>query len=151
MPSKLYFSRYCKQIVVMLDSLEVLTGYQEAFCQAVARGLKASEAAIKAGYSKKTASQQGTRLLKNVKIKDRIQTIQAAYFQAQGLDNDWIVSQYMSLINDPLCSIGEKLKALTELGKHAGFYEKNNKQKAGRFDDMTEEELDKEIQRLLNA
>lgn len=135
----------------MSNPIEILTGYQEAFCQIVAKGIKGKDAAIKAGYSERTASQAASRLLKDVKIKERIQTIQAAYFQAQGIDNEWIVSQYMSIINDPACSLGEKLKALTELGKHTGFYEKNNKQKAGRFDEMTEEELETEIQRLMNA
>ena len=48
---------------------------QELFCQEYLKEMNATKAAIKAGYSEKTAYSQGQRLLKNVEIKDRIKSI----------------------------------------------------------------------------
>ncbi len=42
---------------------------QKAFCEYYASCFNATESAIKAGYSKKTAYSQGQRLLKNVEIR----------------------------------------------------------------------------------
>lgn len=44
----------------------------ERFCRSYVTSLNATSAAIEAGYSKKTAKQQGSRLLTNVDIKARI-------------------------------------------------------------------------------
>lgn len=48
----------------------------EAFAQARFLGASETEAAIKAGYSKKTARQQGSRLLTKVDIQARIEFLQ---------------------------------------------------------------------------
>lgn len=49
-----------------------LTPKQELFCQEYLVDLNATQAAIRAGYSKKTAYSIGQRLLKNVEIQKRI-------------------------------------------------------------------------------
>lgn len=48
---------------------------QQLFCEEYLKDLNATKAAIRAGYSEKTAYSQGQRLLKNVEIKDRLQEI----------------------------------------------------------------------------
>jgi len=50
-----------------------LTPKQLKFCQEYLIDLNATQAAIRAGYSPKTASEQGTRLLGNVKVQEYIQ------------------------------------------------------------------------------
>ena len=51
-----------------------LTRKQQAFCQEyMANGYNATQAAIKAGYSKKTAYSIGQRLLKKVEIKAELE------------------------------------------------------------------------------
>lgn len=45
---------------------------QEQFCKYFAETMNATSAARKAGYSKKTAYSQGSRLLKNAEIQKRI-------------------------------------------------------------------------------
>jgi phage terminase small subunit len=45
---------------------------QERFCQEYCKDLNGKAAAIRTGYSKKTAAQQAARLLTNVKVKTRI-------------------------------------------------------------------------------
>lgn len=48
---------------------------QKAFCEYYAACFNATEAAIKAGYSKKTAYSIGQRLLKNVETQKYLQTL----------------------------------------------------------------------------
>lgn len=49
-----------------------LTPKQEKFCQEYMIDLNATQAAIRAGYSEKTAEEQGSRLLRNVKVQNYI-------------------------------------------------------------------------------
>lgn len=46
-----------------------LTAKQQRFCDEYLIDLNATQAAIRAGYSKKTAYSQGQRMLKNVEVK----------------------------------------------------------------------------------
>ena len=46
---------------------------QKQFCKYYALCMNATTAALKAGYSEKTAYSQGSRLLKNVEIQNQIQ------------------------------------------------------------------------------
>lgn len=48
---------------------------QELFCEEYLKDMNATQAAIRAGYSEKTAYSQGQRLLKNVEIKNKLQGI----------------------------------------------------------------------------
>ena len=50
-----------------------MTPKQERFCEEYLVDLNATQAAIRAGYSKKTANEQGARLLVNVSIQNKIQ------------------------------------------------------------------------------
>lgn len=52
-----------------------LTKKQEIFCREYLIDLNATQAAIRAGYSKKTAYSHGQRLLKNVEVQKRIQQL----------------------------------------------------------------------------
>ena len=49
-----------------------LTPKQERFVQEYLIDLNATQAAVRAGYSQKTANEQGSRLLRNVNIRARI-------------------------------------------------------------------------------
>lgn len=51
-----------------------LTAKQQRFCDEYLIDLNATQAAIRAGYSKKTANEQGARLLANVSIQKYIET-----------------------------------------------------------------------------
>lgn len=48
---------------------------QQLFCEEYLKDMNATQAAIRAGYSEKTAYSQGQRLLKNVEIKNRLKEI----------------------------------------------------------------------------
>lgn len=55
-----------------------LTAQQERFCQEYIVDLNATQSAIRAGYSVKTADVQGCRLLGNVKVQARISELNKA-------------------------------------------------------------------------
>jgi len=112
--------------------IELLTYRQDLFCENIARGQKNGEAAINAGFSKSSAGPTASRLLRQDKIKKRIQEIRTTYLQSQNVDNEWIQAKYIEIIRkmddkQPLPLI----KSLIELGKSIGFYEKHNEQKHG--------------------
>lgn len=48
---------------------------QQIFCEEYLKDLNATQAAIRTGYSKKTAYSQGQRLLKKVEVQNRIKEI----------------------------------------------------------------------------
>lgn len=52
-----------------------MTKRQEMFCQEFVKSGNATQAAIKAGYSEKTANEQGSRLLAKVSIQDKIKQL----------------------------------------------------------------------------
>ena len=70
---------------------------QEAFCQQYIIYLNGTKAAIKAGYSKKTANEQAARLLANVSIKDRIAFLQAELAERNKLKADDVINELKSL------------------------------------------------------
>lgn len=51
----------------------------EKFCHEYIKDMNATQAAIRTGYSKKTANRIGSRLLSNVDIKTRISELRDAY------------------------------------------------------------------------
>jgi phage terminase small subunit len=53
-----------------------MTARQERFCQEFAKTGNATLSAINAGYSEKTANEQGSRLLANASIQQRIRELQ---------------------------------------------------------------------------
>lgn len=53
-----------------------MTARQERFCQEFAKTGNATLSAISAGYSEKTANEQGSRLLANASIQQRIRELQ---------------------------------------------------------------------------
>lgn len=52
----------------------------EKFCNEYIKDMNATQAAIRAGYSEKTARSQGSTLLTNPNIKSRVSELREAYF-----------------------------------------------------------------------
>lgn len=81
-------------------SIEDTPDKQELFCLHYASTLNATQAAIQAGYSAKTAYSQGQRLLKNVEIKKRI----SALLKEQTIDATEVLGRLSSMAT---CDIGD--------------------------------------------
>lgn len=70
-----------------------LTAKQERFVEEYLVDLNATQAAIRAGYSAKTAEQQGSRLLGKVKVAEAIQGAQARRSERTEIGSDWVLKR----------------------------------------------------------
>ena len=75
-----------------------LTAKQQRFCDEYLVDLNATQAAIRAGYSKKTANEQGSRLLTNVSVKEYIDKRMAEKEKALIADQDEVLKYLTSVL-----------------------------------------------------
>ena len=68
-----------------------LTAKQTRFVQEYLIDLNATQAAARAGYSKRSAEVQGCRLLKNDKVSAAIAAAQEARSERTGITQDWVL------------------------------------------------------------
>lgn len=68
-----------------------LTAKQERFVGEYLLDLNATQAAIRAGYSEKTAKSQGQRLLTNVDVARALSEAQAKRAERTEIDADWVL------------------------------------------------------------
>ena len=73
--------------------MKKLNKKQERFCLEYVIDLNATQAAIRAGYSKKTAHSSGPRLLENVDVKAKIEELQAKTTKKLEITREDIVSR----------------------------------------------------------
>lgn len=85
--------------------------FVEAFCG------NATEAALKAGYSPKTAYSQGQRLLKNVEVKAAIAARQAPASSARIATREERQAFWTSVMRDPAEKTQDRLRAAELLGR----------------------------------
>lgn len=97
-----------------------LTAKQEKFCYEYVIDLNATQAALRAGYSEKTAYSSGSRLLKNVEIQKFIQTLQADLEKTAGITALKVLKEHKKIAFSDTSMIREgwmTLKAYKELPK----------------------------------
>lgn len=70
-----------------------MTDKQKRFCEEYMIDLNATQAAIRAGYSPKTAQEQSARLLSNVMVQNRIAQLQAEQSRRTGVSADRVVRE----------------------------------------------------------
>ena len=92
-----------------------------------------TQAAIRAGYSAKTAGAMGSRLLlKNVEIKNAIDEFDNRRSQkaerASEITCDWVVDKIKAIVDDPKASNKDRLKGLELLGKYLDIFAGKQKQ-----------------------
>ncbi len=76
----------------MVDEKQ-LSDKREVFCQEYLVDLNATQAAIRAGYSPKTAQEQSSRLLLNVIIQDRITELMAKRSERTEITADSVIQE----------------------------------------------------------
>nr|WP_255492143.1 terminase small subunit [Cetobacterium sp. 2A] len=74
-----------------------LTDKQRLFCIYYMQNFNAAKAAIKAGYSKVTAMEQGCRLLRNVKVKEYLNELKEFYAQDDYLETKRILERHKQI------------------------------------------------------
>jgi phage terminase small subunit len=134
-----------------------LNDKQKQFCNEYMIDLNATQAAIRAGYSQKTAQEQSARLLSNVMVQEYIQELQKGIAKRNKISQDEVLQDLIEIKNRCMQNVpvmyfdkvdkewkhegleeGEPVykfdsqgatKALDLIGKHIGFYEVDNAQK----------------------
>jgi len=128
----------------------MLTDKQQRFCEEYLIDLNATQAAIRAGFSEKTARSQGQRLLTNVDIQNHLQSAKEKLSEKTELTQEWVLNRFKDISdrcmqavpvmerNDEgiLVESGEYKfdssganKATEMIGKLIGAFEIDNKQK----------------------
>lgn len=101
-----------------------LTPRQARFVQEYLIDLNATQAAIRSGYSKHTAKQQGARLLTNADVCKAVAAKQAKVAEKTELSVAWV----LGLLSKEAQHTGEgsthsaRVKAQELLGKHLGMF-----------------------------
>jgi phage terminase small subunit len=75
-----------------------LNDKQLKFAEQYVATSNATQAALEAGYSEKTAASQGSRLLKNAKVLDRIKELQADRNARAGVDAKWVLDKLVKVV-----------------------------------------------------
>lgn len=74
-----------------------LSDKQELFAREYLKDLNATQAAIRAGYSEKTARSQGNRLLTNVDIQDRISALKSVRNEQVQVDANYVLRRLVEI------------------------------------------------------
>lgn len=114
--------------------MKKLTAREEAFCQNYVISNNGSDAARKAGYSELNANRIATRLLSNVHIQDRLTELRKPLQEKLEVNKEYVIGGFKKIADLFLAEGNEKQamtanKALDNLAKHLGLYEKDNEQK----------------------
>ena len=95
---------------------------QTKFAQEYVQNSNATQAAIKAGYSKKTAYSQGQRLLSHVEVAAFIETQQAQTTERVGLSQRYVLEGLMGIAENDKSPASSQVRAYELLGKHQGMF-----------------------------
>lgn len=93
-----------------------------AFAEYYAQTANATEAAIKAGFSARTAYSQGCRLLKNVEVQNLIQELQERAASERIADMETVKGFWSDVMRDEGEKTADRLKASELLAKSAGAF-----------------------------
>lgn len=74
-----------------------LTDRQERFCREYIIDYNATQAAIRSGYSEKTAKQIGQNLLTKVDLLARVRELQAEQAERLSITADWVIMQLVEV------------------------------------------------------
>ena len=106
------------------EVMSKLTEKQKRFCEEYLIDLNATQAAFRAGYSRKTAYSIGDENLKKPEIKEYLKQIMQERSERTGVDADMVINELRRIAMTETEITGkEKLKALELLGKHIGIFD----------------------------
>lgn len=127
-----------------------MTDKQAKFIEEYLKHPNAKEAAIAAGFAEKSAKERGCQLLKIPEISEEIKKRQSEVSKQTGIDKAWVLNRFKEISDrcmtaEPVMIFdgeawvesgeykfdsGGANKATEMIGKHIGFFEADNAQKA---------------------
>ena len=104
-----------------------LTPKQARFAEEYLVDLNATQAAIRAGYSKKTANEQGAQLLAKLSIREAVAEAQEARSERTGITQDEVIQglKKEATLEGDGSSHSARVAAWAHLGKHLGIFTDN--------------------------
>lgn len=121
-----------------------LTPKQAAFVREYLVDLNATHAAIRAGYSAKTADVQGPRLLGHVGVKAAIAAGQTKLEKRTEITKDWVIAQATELLQLGIKEkqLGAARATLDLMARlHGYIIDRKEVRRIARWQDLTDEEL----------
>jgi phage terminase small subunit len=101
-----------------------LTEKQKRFCEEYLIDLNATQSAIRAGYSPKTAYRIGAELLQKTSVAEYLKTLREEQSKRTGITADEVLIELRNVAFAKAEILGrDKVKALELLGKHLGMFE----------------------------
>ena len=101
-----------------------LTDKQKRFCEEYLIDLNATQAAVRAGYSPKTASRIAIELLNKTHVSEYLKGLMKERSEAVGVTSEQVVKELEKIaFADAEITGKEKMKALELLGKHLGMFQ----------------------------
>ncbi|MDA7928750.1 terminase small subunit [Mariniblastus sp.] len=98
-----------------------MTPKQKQFCREYMVDLIGSRAAMRAGYSSKSANRAASNLLSKIDIQTEIQTLREAQEKRTEVNADWVLNQLRELALTACDSV--KVSALDKIAKHLRMYD----------------------------
>jgi len=105
-----------------------LTPKQDKFCLELLKDFNASQAALRAGYSKKNYGHIGWELLQKTTIQQKLQELTAKQAEKAEITVEWVIQELKQLYTRCQSSLTSKgaiagaTKQLELLGKHIGMW-----------------------------
>lgn len=134
-----------------------LTDRQARFCEEYLIDLNATQAAIRAGYSEKTANRIASELLSKLDIQEKITELKGERAKRTEMTQDSVIQELAAVASAEVKGVRavDKLKALELLGKHLGMfverYEVNAAEIEKRIAEAREQGKKEGTQELLEA
>ena len=121
-----------------------LTMKQRKFVNAYCESGNATNAAIKAGYSENTAESQGSRLLKNVKIRKAIEAKEREFEMASLITKEYVLAALKDIADNKDEQTQNKIRALENLGRYLSMFTDKQiiqSENSNPFEQMSDEEI----------
>lgn len=99
-----------------------LTFKQEMFAREYIADGNATRAATMAGYSEETAYAAGSRLLKNVKVKARVDELTAEGAARNNLKMDEVIDYWRQVLENPNQRTSDRTKVSELIAKYLGAF-----------------------------
>jgi phage terminase small subunit len=106
-----------------------LTKKQEAFCREYVVDFNGTQAAIRAGYSEKTATVSASENLRKPNVQNFIKELQSDRKERLEITADELTEFFRMMKDDENQKGADRIKAAENLAKRFGYYEEHNKQK----------------------